>query len=33
MKQLKHQTLMTWIAAIKNNSVRGNVTQIFYPKK
>lgn len=33
MKQLKHQVLLTWISAVKNGTVRGNVTQIFYPKK
>lgn len=33
MKKLKQQTLLNWIAAIKNNTVRGSVTQIFYPRK
>jgi hypothetical protein len=33
MKQLKHTVLIMWISAIKNNTVRGNVTQIFYPQK
>ena len=33
MKELKHRTLLTWISAIQNGTVRGNVTQIFYPKQ
>lgn len=30
MKQLKHETLQNWIAAVKNNTVKGNVTHLFY---
>jgi len=28
--QLKHDTLINWIKAVTNGTVKGNVTHIFY---
>jgi hypothetical protein len=33
MKKLKHKVLQDWINAVKTNTVKGKVTQIFYNKK